>query len=130
MISGLPPFPEDTLDVEVQAMIKKIMEELEEKKSFMEKQEMSQQKREREEYEFKKMQEEYEKQYNKEWESSRDKRVKNWTKFKEKITCGKKKAKFEIRPPQLKAEERPENIQKPVYDISKGGYEDYRKKWR
>jgi len=67
------------------------MDEIEEKKKFLEKQNTNQQKREREEYEVQKIQEEYEKSFTKEWESSRDKRVKNWRKFNEKITNGRKK---------------------------------------
>jgi len=105
---GLPILPVDTFDMEVKEMVKRIMDEIDEKKKFIEKQNVSHEKREREEVEFVKMQSEYEKQYNKEWESSRDKRVKNWRKFNDKLMNGKHKAKFETRPPQIKMEERPD----------------------
>ena len=128
---GLPPLPNDTFDSEVKEMVKKIMDEIDEKKKFLEKQNLNQEKREREEVEFKKMADDYEKQYNKEWESSRDKRVKNWRKFTEKITQGKKKGKFETRPPQIKMEERPE-----IYGNNRNGEgnrlgpaEDFKRPW-
>ena len=128
---GLPILPNDTLDSEVKEMVKRIMDEIDEKKKFLEKQNLTQEKREREEVEYKKMQDDYEKQYNKEWESSRDKRVKNWRKFTEKITNGKKKGKFETRPPHLKMEERPE-----IYGNSRnfdgnklGSGEEFRRPW-
>ena len=44
---GLGSLPEDTFNADVKEMVKKIMDEIEEKKKFLEKQEISQQKRER-----------------------------------------------------------------------------------
>lgn len=112
---GLPPLPDDTLASEINRAMKKIMEEVEERKKHTEKMEFSYKKRERDEFETKKAQEEYEKQMNKEWESYRDKRVKNWNKFKEKNTHGKKKGKYETRPPKYRIEEREENNNVDVY---------------
>jgi DnaJ family protein C protein 8 len=106
---GQPPLPDDTLDTDLKKMIKKVIEEIEERKEHSERLEASHRKREREEEEFRYSQEEYEKQYNKEWESYRDKRVKNWNKFQNKITNGKRKGKYETRPPRYKTEERIED---------------------
>lgn len=104
---GLAPLPEDTLDIQINLQMKKLKEEVEERKHYTENLEFSQKKREREEEEERKEQEEYEKQVKKEWESYRDKRVKNWNKFQQKITGGKKKGKYELRPPQHKMIEKP-----------------------
>lgn len=106
---GQPPLPEDTLETDTKQMIKKVIEEIENRKEHTERIETSYKKREREEDELRRMQEELDKQYNKEWESYRDKRVKNWNKFQAKITHGKRKGKYETRPPRYKTEERDEN---------------------
>ena len=52
------------------------------------------------------LKEEKEKEYKRQWESFRDKRVKSWNRFKSKITNGKSKGKYEIKPPKNKIEER------------------------
>ena len=72
-------------------------------------------KRERDEEEFRRMQEDLEKQQAKEWESFRDKRVKNWNKFQSKILNGKRKGKYEIKPPRYKMEERTDNDKVDVF---------------
>ena len=90
--------------------MKKIIDEIEERKLYSEKQEHAHKKRERDEMELNRMKEEFEKQTNKEWESYRDKRVKNWNKFRERIMNGKKKGKYETKPPKYKAEERNDNL--------------------
>ena len=105
---GLPPLPQDTFESEVNLMMRKIKDEIEERKQYAERQEFASKKREREDEEFRKMQTEYENQQKKEWESYRDKRVKNWNKFQQRITSGGKKGKYEIRPPQHKLVERNE----------------------
>jgi DnaJ family protein C protein 8 len=106
---GQPPLPSDSLDFELKQMIKKVIDEIDERKEHTERIETSHKKREREEEEIRYAQEEYEKHYNKEWESYRDKRVKNWNKFQSKITNGKRKGKYETKPPRYKTEERIEN---------------------
>lgn len=89
--------------------IKKIIDEIEERKTHSEKMDNAHRKREREEEELRKMKEENEKALSKEWESYRDKRVKNWNKFQNKILNGKRRGKYETRPPKHKTEERQDN---------------------
>lgn len=103
---GQPNLPQDTLETDIKQMVKKIMEEIEERRQHSEKLETAYKKRHREEEELRKMQEEYDKQANREWESYRDKRVKNWNKFKDRNMNGKKRGKYETKPPKYKMEER------------------------
>ena len=101
---GQPPLPKETFDTDLKSMVKKIIDEIDERKVHSEKMENAHKKRERDEDDYRKMQEEYEKQVSKEWESSRDKRVKNWNKFQNKILACKKKGKYETKPPRYKTE--------------------------
>jgi hypothetical protein len=103
---GQPPLSQDNLEIEIKQTVKKIIDEIEERRLHTEKLENAYKKRHREEEDLRKMQEEYEKHTNKEWESFRDKRVKNWNRFKEKITSGKRRGKYETKPPKSKMEER------------------------
>lgn len=103
---GLPPLPEDNLELEVEQEIKKIIEEVEVNQKYSNKLHDAYKKREREEEEEKRNQEAIEKETKKEWESYRDKRVKNWIKFKGKLTNGRMKGKYETKPPRYKMEER------------------------
>lgn len=82
------------------------MDEIEERKEYQAKTEFANKKRERDIEEQRKLEEELEKQQSKQWESSRDKRVKNWNKFNDKIKSGNKKCKYETRPPHYRQEER------------------------
>lgn len=107
-LKGLNPLPEDTLESQINIEMKKIKEEVEERKAYSEKQDFAHKKRERDEEEDRRTQEEFEKQQKKEWESYRDKRVKNWNKFQMKNTGGKKKGKYELRPPHHKLVEKAE----------------------
>ncbi len=109
MKKGQPPLPKDNLEIDYKQMIQKVINEIEERKEHSERIENAYKKRERDEEELRHTQEEYDKMYNKEWESYRDKRVKNWNKFQGKIKGGKRKGKYEIKPPKYKSEERVEN---------------------
>ena len=60
-------------------MMRNIIQEIEERKNYADKQEQAHKKRERDEMEMQRIKEELEKQQNKEWETYRDKRVKNST---------------------------------------------------
>jgi DnaJ family protein C protein 8 len=106
---GLPNLPEETVETEIRQMMKNIMNEVDERKQHTERVENANKKRERDEDEMRRVQEELNKQYKKEWESYRDKRVKNWNKFQQKICHGGKKGKYETRPPKYKQEEKMEN---------------------
>ena len=103
---GQPPLPLDTIDTDVKQMVKKLLEEIEERRLQTEKLDSTYKKRQRDEEELKRMQEEYDKESNKEWESYRDKRVKNWCKFKDRNTNGRKRGRYETKPPKYKMEER------------------------
>jgi hypothetical protein len=103
---GQPILPQDTYETDVKLMIKNIIDEIEERREHTEKLENAYKKRHKEEDELRRMQEEYDKQANKEWESYRDKRVKNWNKFKERNFNGKKRGRYETKPPKYKMEER------------------------
>ena len=65
----------------------------------------------------------------KEWEHSRDKRVKNWRNFKDVKRSSRKKGKFEIHAPAVKMEERPEYAPR-AEGKPMGIIEDYKKLWR
>lgn len=112
--------PEETLESEMKQMMRKIIEEIEERKHYAEKQDNVYKKREREETEINRIKEQLDKQQNKEWESHRDKRVKNWNKFRDRIMNGKKKGKYETKPPRYKAEERSDTLD--VYKNPLGGF--------
>jgi hypothetical protein len=103
------------MENEVKIMMKKIIDEIEERKNYSEKQENAHKKRERDEMEEKRLKDDLLKQQNKEWETYRDKRVKNWNKFRDRVMNGKKKGKYETKPPKYKAEERTDSI-----DVYKG----------
>lgn len=115
MKKGQPPLPKETFNMDLKTMTKKIIEEIDERKTHTEKMETAHKKRERDEEEFRRMQEDLEKQQAKEWESFRDKRVKNWNKFQSKILNGKRKGKYEIKPPRYKMEERTDNDKVDVF---------------
>ena len=105
---GLRPLPEENLENEIRTMIETIMNEIEEKKKYAEKMQFAYKKRERDQKEEEKEKEEREKKFQKEWESCRDKRVKNWNRFKSKFMGRKSRGKYEIKPPRHKTEERDE----------------------
>ncbi len=90
--------------------IKKLINEIEEKKDLSEKLEASYKKRQRDEEENRRVQEEMDKVNNTEWENFRDKRVKNWNRFKQKITKGGRRGKYETKPPKYKTEERTDYV--------------------
>ena len=103
---GLCELPIDNLEAEIRTTMQNIINEIEEKKKDTEKKEFAYKKRERDIKEEEYEKEEKEKEYKRQWESFRDKRVKSWNRFKSKITNGKSKGKYEIKPPKNKIEER------------------------
>lgn len=103
---GLSLLSEDSLEADIKQEMKEILSKLEESRKYRENLEFSRQKREREEADLLRQKEELQRQQNKEWETYRDKRVKNWVRFRERVTKGKKKSKFETKPPVSKTEER------------------------
>ncbi len=101
---GLNFLPQDTFDDEVREMMKVIIQEIEDKKAYSEKMKFAYKKRERDLEEAEKEKEEREMKKKKEWDNYRDKRVKNWNRFKAKP----KRSKYELKPPSYKTEERNE----------------------
>ncbi len=90
----MAPLPQETFQVDVRAMTKKLLQEIEEKSTHFQRMGTSARKREEE------MKEEKEK----EWEHARDQRVKSWRKFKDSRLNGH--GKHETRAPKVRAEER------------------------
>ena len=67
------------------------------------------------------------------WEENREKRVASWRQFSQKKvrTEKRKKVKYGIHAPPLRAEERPAHLKIPDSDNQKLGInDDYKKKWR
>ena len=84
--------------------MKVIIQEIEDKKAYSEKMKFAYKKRERDLEEAEKEKEEREMKKKKEWDNYRNKRVKNWNRFKAKP----KRSKYELKPPSYKTEERNE----------------------
>ena len=91
---GLKFLPQDTFDDEVRDMMKTIIQEIEDKKAYSEKMKFAYKKRERDLEEAEKEKEQQELKKKKEWDNYRDKRVKNWNRFKAKP----KRSKYELKP--------------------------------
>jgi DnaJ family protein C protein 8 len=106
---GQAELSEGSYDNDLKRIIRVIIDEIEERKKYSEKMETAHKKRERDEEEDRRNQEELDKLEKKEWESYRDKRVKNWNKFQSKLKNGKRKGKYEMRPPKHTMEERIDN---------------------
>lgn len=105
---GLSPLSEDTIGDEIKLEMKQIMTELEEQKQYAETLEMNRKKREKEEWELNNLKEDLLKEVEKEFEQTREKRVKNWQRFQDRITKGNKRSLNELQPPlMIKMEERP-----------------------
>ena len=96
-------------------MTKKLFNEIEEKKSHLEKMEVSNRVRVAEERQKKENEENIKKEHEKLWENTREKRVKHWRKFSEKRDKNRKRGKYEIKAPLFRTEER--NDQLPKLDL-------------
>jgi len=127
---GLGSLPEETFQVEVRAMTKQLFKEIEDKKLHFQRMEMSSRKRMQEEKEKVDKEELAKKEQQKEWEHTRDKRVKSWRTFRDNRLNGRKKGKYEIHPPEVKAEERPDYLPKAEGSKPMGINEDYKKTWK
>ena len=126
---SLNPLPEETLQGEVRAMSKKLFTEIEEKKVHFQKMEFNSRKRLQEDRDKIEAEEQVKKEQQKEWEHTRDKRIKSWRKFRDTRLGGRKKGKYEIRAPEVKMEERPSYAPK-AEGKPLGINEDYKKTWK
>jgi DnaJ family protein C protein 8 len=106
---GLNELPLDNINEEIDNMIKNIFKEIEEKKTYSEKMKFIYKKREREENEKQIETEEKKKIMQKNWEKFRDRRVRNWNRFKH-----KKHKKNMLIPPSYKTEERNDEEQNKI----------------
>lgn len=79
-------------------------------------------KRMHETVERRKIAKELEQEEEREWEENRDKRVKGWRKFVANSKGGKKRGRFEFKPPKVRADQRPGN--------KSGLNNDYKKEWK
>lgn len=98
---GRDPLPEETFNIEVQNMCKKLFEEIEDRKQHFERLDAAYKRKKRVEIETKLVQEEILKEDQKAWDENRDKRVDAWRSFSEKKTKieKKKKTHFGIKAP-------------------------------
>jgi hypothetical protein len=126
---GMAPLPEETVQVDVRAMTKKLFAEIEEKKAHFQRMEATTRKRMQEDREKLEQDEQSKKEQQKEWEHTRDKRVKSWRKFRDTRFSGHKKGRYEIRAPHVKMEERPEYAPK-TEGKPMGINDDYKKSWK
>lgn len=120
---GLAPLPQETFQTDVRIMTKKLFNEIEEKKVHFQRMAESSRKRMREEKERMEKIETERKEEQKEWEHTRDKRVKSWRRFRDGRLNGKKKGRYEMRAPEVRAEQRPEEGRHLIND-------DYKKSWK
>ena len=131
---GLEPLPLETVSQEVQNMCKQLFEEIEERKHYFERLDAAYKRKKRHETEKKAITEEIMQEDMKAWEENREQRVTSWRQFSSKKarTEKKKKMKFGVHAPPLKAEERPAHAKLDQTDSTKpmGLNDDYKKKWR
>jgi len=129
---GRDPLPDETFNIEVQDMCKKLFEEIEERKQHFERLDSAYKRKKRVEVETNKAKEEILKEDMKAWDDNRDNRVNAWRSFTDKKVKieKKKKTHFGIKAPQTRMEERPDHA--PNLDNTKpmGINEDYKKSWR
>lgn len=126
---GMALISPDTLASEIRTMTKKLFAEIEEKKTHFQRMEAASRKRMQEDREKIEAEEQVKKEQQKEWEHTRDKRVKSWKKFCDSRLNGRKKGKYEVRAPQVR-EERLDNPSKTGDGKPLGINEDYKKSWR
>ncbi len=106
---GLKPLVDENIEDEIKEEMKELKSKIEKEKAYKEKMEQLKIQREKEEWEKSVIIDEFNRDLEKEWEKNRDKRVMDWSKFKNKISNGKKKSPYETRPPGYsKIEERPQ----------------------
>ncbi len=101
---GLDKLPDETFNIEVQDMCKRLFEEIEERKQHFERLDSAYKRKKRTEAEKAKVQEEIIKEDMKAWEDNREKRVESWRLFSDKKARieKKKKTHFGIKAPPVK----------------------------
>ena len=131
---GLEVLPEETFNLEVQNMCKQLFEEIEERKHYFERLDAAYKRKKRHEAEKQAAAEEIIQEDMKAWEENREKRVASWRSFSQKKqrTEKRKKVKYGVHAPPLKAEERPAHLKMTETDTNKpmGMNDEYKKKWR
>mmetsp|Transcript_3512 Transcript_3512/g.3536 ORF Transcript_3512/g.3536 Transcript_3512/m.3536 type:complete len:261 (+) Transcript_3512:3-785(+) len=106
-VKGLKPLPEEKIDSEIKQEIKNLKIEVEREKKNKEEIELSRRKREKEEWEKQNLIEDLNKELEKEWESSRESRIRDWIKFQNQLKYSTKQFAFQLKPPGYsKTEER------------------------
>lgn len=78
---GKQLLPEDTFNIDVQNMVTKLFQQIEDNKDYYDKVDQIKKKRMHKEVERRKLMKEIEKEDEKSWEENRDKRVKQWRNF-------------------------------------------------
>lgn len=114
-------------------MCKQLFEEIEERKHYFERLDAAYKRKKRHEQEKQAAAEEIVQEDMKAWEENREKRVTSWRNFSQKKerTEKRKKVKYGVHAPPLRAEERPAHMKMADSDTQKLGLnDDYKKKWR
>ena len=122
------------MKLEISNMSKELFEEIEDRKKYFERMDLAYKRKKTHDADKKKVTEEIIQEDVKAWEENREARVASWRQFstkKAKIEK-KKKTKFGIHAPHLRAEERPVHSRQPDHEQNKpmGLQDDYKKKWR
>ena len=115
-------------------MCKQLFEEIEERKHYFERLDAAYKRKKNHEAAKQAAADEIVQEDMKAWEENREKRVASWRSFSQKKTRTekKKKVKYGVHAPPLRAEERPAHLRMPADESSKpaGLNDDYKKKWR
>jgi DnaJ homolog subfamily C member 8 len=129
---GKTLLPMDTFNVDVQAMCKRLFDQIEENKEIYERADRIKRKRMHREMETQQIVKEIEKEDEREWEENRDKRVKKWRKFafgnegKDK----KRVSKFLFKAPKVRMESRPNSAPKTDQGRPMGIDTNYKRQWK
>ena len=111
--------PEETINIEIQDMCRQLFEEIEDRKSYFERMDQALKRKKRAEAEQAQVSKEIQKEDMKAWEDTRDERVASWRTFsmKKQRTEKKKKMRYGVHAPPLRAEQRPAYAKKPKEEM-------------
>ena len=131
---GLEELPDESIKQEIAELCTELFEEIEDRKKYFDRLDQAYKRKKAHDADKKKAQEEIIQEDVKAWEENREQRVASWREFstkKAKIEK-KKKIKFGVHAPPLKAEERPVHAAPLDHGQNKpmGLQDDYKKKWR
>ncbi|CAI2377685.1 unnamed protein product [Moneuplotes crassus] len=126
---GKAPLPDDTFNIDVQAMCQKLFDQIEDNQRYFERVETIKRRRMHKDMEKRKIAREVEKEVEREWEDGRDKRAKDWRNFTGKAKGSKKRVKLGLKIPKTRMEKRPKSA-KGGEGYSMGVDEGYKREWK